>query len=598
MPGIVGIIRHGHRDGVEQDLATMLATMHHEPFYTDGQYINHDLGLYVGWTCHQGSPCDLEPIVDRRNNRVIIFHGEHHPIEDGVSAEKYPAQFLDMLGGDLEPFLRSLNGWFCGVVADIGRRETVLFNDRYGIGRVYVHEASNEFLFASEAKSLLKMRSSLRSVEPDALAEYTRYNCVFRNKTLFKGISLLPPASSWVFERSHRPQTRQYFAPKEWETLPTLSVEHFWDRFQETASRVVPRYLHGGQRVALSLTAGLDTRLILAAIPSDAWPLPCYTFGGLWGETFDVRTARTLAKIKSSPFDIIRVDEAFLKDFPRYAERTVYISDGTHDVLGAHDVYFNQRARAIAPVRLTGKFGSEIVRIRKLIPTLTYGEGLLGRDLRARIDALPTPDQILSPHPLSRVVFEEIPWYEFGRLAIEQAYIALRTPYMDNELVSLMYQAPPQVRSRGEAQAQYVRARSRPLASVLTNLGSLGGTSPTINRLLYLPFWLLFKVEYTYLYATPHWLTRIDRALERWQPERVFSGRQKFEGYRIWLRSHFANFVRDTLLRSNSQVSDFFDRAAIHRIVAQHLAGTHNHLDEINKLLTLELMWSSLLAGA
>ena len=59
--------------------------------------------------------------------------------------------------------------------------------------------------------------------------------------------------------------------------------------------------------------------------------------------------------------EAIRIGDGFFKEFGNFARRTIYISDGTHDAIGAHDLYFNQVARQLAPIRLTGKFGSEVV---------------------------------------------------------------------------------------------------------------------------------------------------------------------------------------------------------------------------------------------
>ena len=177
MPGIAGIIRNGSRPGVEHDLHTMGTAMRHEAFYSLGQYVNDDAGLYITWTCHPGGYCDAAPIVSRNVDRILVFHGEHY---DGSknAATTSSSDLINLLTGDLELFLRSLNGWFCGVVVDLSSRRIILFNDRYGMGRVYIHEESDQFLFASEAKCLLKLRPHLRAIEPAALAQYMRFNCV------------------------------------------------------------------------------------------------------------------------------------------------------------------------------------------------------------------------------------------------------------------------------------------------------------------------------------------------------------------------------------------------------------------------------------
>src|SRR5439155_9142833 len=137
---------------------------------------------------------------------VLIFMGEHyhHPGTGfiDVNARDF-LRLYDELGDD---FLRGLNGWFCGLIADLNHGKITLFNDRYGMSRVYFNEGKDEFIFASEAKSLLRVRPALRMIEGGALAQYLRFNCVMENRTLFKGISLLPAGSSWIFENDVVPR--------------------------------------------------------------------------------------------------------------------------------------------------------------------------------------------------------------------------------------------------------------------------------------------------------------------------------------------------------------------------------------------------------
>ena len=144
---------------------------------------------------------------------------------------------------------------------------------------------------------------------------------------------------------------------------------------------------------------------------------------------------------------------------------------------------------------------------------------------------VPFLDQALSidqiskrTHPLTRVVAEEIAWYEFGRVSVEQSQVTLRTPYMDNELVKLMYQAAPALRSTRDLQARYVRQKDQEVSDVPTNMGRVRENGQLMGRVAYGMYWALFKAEFIYLYATPHWLTRVDRKLEKLKPERIVAG--------------------------------------------------------------------------
>ena len=314
------------------------------------------------------------------------------------------------------------------------------------------------------------------------------------------------------------------------------------------------------------------------------------------GETFDIRRAQQLAAICNHPHEVIRISEQFLQEFAGYARKSVYLSDGAHDAFGAHDVYFNEMARHIAPIRLTGKFGSEVVRTRRMIPSGNFPRHLVQPWLAHFLDEAPLFDHLSRrTHPLTRVVTEEIPWYELGRVTIEQSKVVMRTPYMDNALVKLMYQAPPGVRSSRELQVRYIKQRSQELGDLPTNMGGMAKNGQPIGKITYSLFWALFKAEYIYLFATPHWLTRIDRKLEKLRPERMLAGRQKFEAYRIWIKTHLADSIRDILLNPRARCTEYFDKASVEQVVERHVAGTHNYLYEINKMLTIELICSSLL---
>lgn len=607
MPGIAGIICKNPCAGVAQDMQRMVSALRHGSFYRQHEYQHGDLGIFAGWTGHQSTIADSWLLMEPKPDVHLILHGENFLVPDGVGEAAPSAEHHSKLAEYLvrsyeqsgDRFLEELNGWFSGLVVDRRRRRIVLFNDRYGMGRVYFHETNDGFYFASEAKSLLRTRPELRTIRPEALAQQLRCNCVLGEQTLFKGISRLPNASAWVFEPASPVQRKQFFQFSEWEALPELPAVEFSQQFDAVVSRVFPRYVGGSEPVGMSLTAGLDTRVIMASIEGLTVNLPAYTFGGNLGETFDIRTARKVAHILGQSHQTIRIDDHYFKNFADYVRRSVYISDGTHEALGAHDLYFNEQARRIAPVRLTGKFGSEVVRIRRMIPYDTFPVELLQPGFREALAKVPRVEQVSKyTHGLTRVVAEEIAGYEYGRVAVEQSQVTLRTPYMDNELIRLMYQSPRAMRADGILQADYVRRHSSRLNAVLTNLSRSGEGNRLKKEILFQMFRALFKAEYIYLFAAPHWMTWLDTRLERLHLERWLAGRQKFEGYRIWLRTQTADAVRQILLNPNAGLTEFFDKRSVERVVDRHLRGSHNYLGEINKMLTVELVCNSLLKSS
>src|SRR5207302_7967525 len=129
--------------------------------------------------------------------------------------------------------------------------------------------------------------------------------------------------------------------------------------------------------------------------------LPCYTFGGMFRDCRDVLVARQVARLCQQSHEVIPVGQDFLSRFPRYAERTVYLTDGCADVSRSPDLYVNERAREIAPVRMTGNYGGEVLRrVRAFKPEMPTPE-LFNPELLSHVEtAKETYGSLVQAHPL------------------------------------------------------------------------------------------------------------------------------------------------------------------------------------------------------
>src|SRR6202030_3666816 len=84
---------------------------------------------------------------------------------DGQDGRRYLLQRRH----DEGTFPASLNGRFQGLLVDRLRGHALLFNDRYGMHRVYYHESADAFYFAAEAKAILAVCPELRRVDARGL---------------------------------------------------------------------------------------------------------------------------------------------------------------------------------------------------------------------------------------------------------------------------------------------------------------------------------------------------------------------------------------------------------------------------------------------
>jgi asparagine synthase (glutamine-hydrolysing) len=603
MPGIVGIITRKPRAWAEAQLRQMVDAVRHEPFYVSGTWVDESLGVYVGWIARKNSFSDGMPLYNERKDRVLIFSGEEYPApqtlerlkERGHTLEGSGPAYLVHISEEDSAFPKSLNGRFHGLLIDRTAGTVLLFNDRYGMHRVYYHQSRDEFYFSAEAKAILAVMPELRRVSPRSLGEFVACGCTLEDRTLFQDVHLLPIASTWSFQNRALRHKGKYFEPSEWENQGALEPEAYYRQLRDVFSGNLPRYFSGQERVAVSLTGGLDTRMIMAHWKAPSQSLPCYTFGSPYRECHDVTIAREVAEICQQPYQVIPLGRDFLSRFAHYAERAIYLSDGCVGVNRAADLYANELAAQIAPVRMTGNYGSEILRRLRAFKPGEPALGIFQPDFLAHVKAARnTYDSLLQGAAVSFTAFRQAPWYQYGLLALEQTQLSLRSPFLDNDLVQTVFRAPKSeivkkdiFEDNDECSRLIADGDSR-LSKLPTDRG-LGGApswrSPIRRALLEFSF----KAEYAYDYGMPQWLARIDRGFSSLQLERLFLGRHKFCHFRVWYRDELSQYVREILLDPRSLARPYIHRNMVEMMVSHHLKGNRNYTTEIHQLLTLEL---------
>ena len=597
MPGLVGLITRMPRERAEAELLRMVAALRHEAWYVSGTWSDASLGLYVGWVERSENATKCMPLRNQRGDLALAFSGEEFPERKGAERLKGPdgkGDFDDLshrvqLAEKDPSFPKSLNGRFHGVLADRRGGTVTLFNDRYGMGRIYYHEANDGFYFAAEAKAILAVRPELRSVEADGLAEFISCGCTLENRTLFKRIGVLPPASAWIFEQASIKRKGDYFDPREWEEQSLLEPEDYYEQLREVFSNCLPGYLEGPERIGISLTGGLDSRMIMAWSRAAPGALACYSFGGMFRDSQDILIAGAVARECGQTHEVIRVGEEFLAQFPHYSERTVFLTDGCVEVKHAPDLYVNERAREIAPVRITGNYGGEMLRQVRAFRPVDPMPGLYSLDFLHAIDhAKGTYQGLVDGHPLTFAAFRQAPWHHYGLLSLEQSQLSLRSPFLDNEFVKTVFRAPMAALTSDSISLRLIGDGSTKLSRIRTDRG-VGGSLPRWAAALQRVYFdFTFKAEYAYDYGMPQAVVNVDHVLVELHLERLFLGRHKFYHYRVWYRDTLGDYIREMLLDSRSLARPYLNRSVVEGIVEGHLAGRRNHTTTIHKLLTLE----------
>jgi asparagine synthase (glutamine-hydrolysing) len=599
MPGLVGIISKTNRY-TSEDFKKMIECMLHESFYISDFYENKGLGVHIGWISHKSLFTDCLPIYNDTRTVGLIFTGELFPSDESLGITnsrsvgishidpQYLVRLYDEQGDD---FIKNLNGWFAGFLIDFIRGRAILFNDRYGIHRLYYYEGEDCFIFSSEAKAILRIIPETREFDMESLGQLFCFGAPIENRSLFSKVKLIPGGSLWRFTKDMKIIKDTYFQPCIWEKQSILGKGDFLEVFQHRIKKIIPRYFASPNPVAISLTGGLDTRMMMAWGDVKPGAAPCFTFGGMYRDCFDIKVARKVAKACGQSYQVIPIDKRFLNAFSSYAEKTIYISDGCLDVCGASEVYVNGIARKIAPTRITGNYGGEVSRSINYIKPNPPDAGLFNPDFIGFLTAAKKEFNYSQHcHNLSYAVFKMIPWLLYGRLVAAQSQLTVRTPYTDNDFVSLMYQAPEDVRSTKALFLRMIKNGKFNLDQIMTDRGDAGNTNFIFSKSARLYFEVLFKLEYYYSTGMPHWLARIDHTIRPFNLEAQILGRHKIDNYRVWFRDELASYVQEILLAPRTLNRPYLNKKFVEKIVHRHISGKYNYVKEINAVLTTELI--------
>jgi len=306
----------------------------------------------------------------------------------------------------------------------------------------------------------------------------------------------------------------------------------------------------------------------------------------MYRDNQDVQLARRVAKICGQQHQVITTGTEFLTKFPYYAERSIYLTDACVDLSRSPDLYVSEKAREIAPVRMVGTYGSEILLQAVMFKAEEPAAGLFKADLEPQLRAAEENyKRSRQVHPMTFVAFRQSPWHHFGVLGLEQTQVAVRSPYLDNDLVKTIYKAPGAIVANQEARLRLIRDGNPELAKLRTDRG-IGGLNSVFTRGL-LEF--SFKAEYAYDYGMPQWVSQVDHLLAPLHLERIWLGRHKVFHFRVWYRDELANYVREILLDQRSLTRPYVNAESVRNIVNGHLKGNRNYTTEIHRLLTLEL---------
>jgi asparagine synthase (glutamine-hydrolysing) len=274
----------------------------------------------------------------------------------------------------------------------------------------------------------------------------------------------------------------------------------------------------------------------------------------------------------------------------------VFYTDGTQDVTGAPSLFVNRLAREVAPVRVTGNYGDEVMRDNTTLKTAPLREEILTKEFATMVRSatLTLAAEHLTPR-LSFILRKQVPWLHYARLAVEQTQLTVRTPFLDNDIVRLQFRCPPVFQKSVGFALSLIAAGDPRMAHIPTDRGHAAPQRRNWGRPR--EWWqaLLIRAEYFYDYGMPQAAVGRCENIGPWNVERLFLGRHKYYHFRTWYRHELAAYVKEMLLDPRTLGRDHLDRGTVERMVTDHTTGRGNYTVEIHKLLTYELIYRQLI---
>jgi asparagine synthase (glutamine-hydrolysing) len=326
MCGIVGIVGLEAIDNPEAVASRMVQKMKHRGPNDTSVWVKDDVVLgHTRLSIIDVGDQSNQPFVSGDGRYTIVFNGEiynyleikevlDYPFKTGSDTEVLLASYLKW-GKDC---CRMLNGMFAFAIYDSETNEVFVARDRLGIKPLYFCNGNDNFVFASELRSLLECPVVPRKLCQDALVDYLRYQTVQAPNTIIKDVEMLPPGhficiapdsveigKYWDIIEDSSPQAAK------------MSREDIKTEVRSKLLKAVDRRLVADVPFGAFLSGGIDSSALVGLMSESTNQVKTFSVTFQEEEFSEAKYARLVAdKFGTDHTEIKLSPEEFLKDLP------------------------------------------------------------------------------------------------------------------------------------------------------------------------------------------------------------------------------------------------------------------------------------------
>ena len=175
--------------------------------------------------------------------------------------------------------VRRFNGMFAFAVWDSQEQVLHLVRDRYGIKPLYWRKMADRITFASEQRGVLAERNDRGVLDEEGLLEYFTFQNFFTDRTLTKGIRLLPAGTVLSVSREGVASPWKYWDFHFVEPSEKLHEMEYREELARLLKRAVERQHVSDVEIGAYLSGGIDSGAITAISSKSIPSLKTFTCG-------------------------------------------------------------------------------------------------------------------------------------------------------------------------------------------------------------------------------------------------------------------------------------------------------------------------------
>ncbi|MCD6062165.1 MAG: putative asparagine synthetase [Flavipsychrobacter sp.] len=606
MCGIAGIYNLNGAQVAKHTLDRMTKMLVHRGPDGQGIYIDQNIGL----THRRLAVLDLsdngkQPMSSANGKWTIVFNGciynfkelREELIEYGCSFisttdTEVIAEGLSVFGPS---FFERFNGMFAIGAWNSEEQALYLSRDRFGVKPLYYWFNGSTLVFASEIKAILQHDQYCIDVDHSALNQYFTFQNVFTYNTLFKGVTMLPPANT--VKITAQSTAVKHYSWWDYDFSATDATMSFEDAVSLTKSGfelAVERQMVADVPVGAYLSGGMDSGSITAIASKKVGRLNTFTAGfdmsGVTGVEANYDERRD-AELMANHFKTEHYEQVInAGDLSWSLPRLVWHLEDLRVGMSYPNYYISRLASKFVKVCLQGTGGDELYggypwryyRVFKSLGQREYFDNyysfwqrlvsdeeklsLFNVSMHSQIDITEprtvfervfTFNDKLSYHTpeqhIANSLYFEIKTFLPGLLLVGDKLsmangLEERFPFLDNDLVAI--------------------AQKIPVGHKLGNLSAMVQVNENA----------LADKRKAYLESNDG-KTVLRKAMSAFLPESVLN--RKKQGFSApdesWYRGENAEYIRSTLLGKKTVSAAFINTNYVERIIKEHTEHKVNH---------------------